>query len=255
MSNHEKPRHGKVRMAWNVKPIWLLALIAPLAIPIVAFLLWPSIREGITLKRNICVNNMHLLAMALHNYQSTYGRYPPAYLADSQGKPMHSWRVFMLPYLERKDLFDQYDFSEPWDGPNNRRLHDKMPDIYRCPSAGGKNFETNYVAVVGAETLWPRAKSTSFQQIGDWPPGETIMLVETADSGINWLEPRDLSFEEALRGINPKGQEHSISSRHPGTIVAFAGTNIRILDDTFPIDTLRALLTINGGESVTLPAP
>ena len=35
---------------------------------------------------------------------------------------MHSWRVLLLPYLDRSDLYKAYDFTEPWDGPNNRKL-------------------------------------------------------------------------------------------------------------------------------------
>ena len=62
--------------------------------------------------------------MAVANYHETYGCFPPAYVADRDGKPMHSWRVLILPFLEQRELYNAYNFAEPWDGPNNRKLAD-----------------------------------------------------------------------------------------------------------------------------------
>ncbi|HZW34640.1 MAG TPA: DUF1559 domain-containing protein [Isosphaeraceae bacterium] len=45
-----------------------------------------------------------------------------SYIADATGKPMHGWRVLILPFLEQSAVYNQYDFSEPWDGPNNPRM-------------------------------------------------------------------------------------------------------------------------------------
>jgi translation elongation factor EF-Tu-like GTPase len=60
--------------------------------------------------------------LAVANYHETYGCFPPAYVADRDGKPMHSWRVLILPFLEQQELYHAYNFAEPWDGPNNRKL-------------------------------------------------------------------------------------------------------------------------------------
>ena len=43
---------------------------------------------------------------------------------------MHSWRVLLLPYLDQLELYNAYRFDEPWDGPNNRLLADRMPRHY-----------------------------------------------------------------------------------------------------------------------------
>ena len=56
------------------------------------------------------------------------------YVADATGRPMHSWRVLILPFLEQQSLYEQYDFREPWDGPNNIQLLGNMPDVFSCPS-------------------------------------------------------------------------------------------------------------------------
>jgi hypothetical protein len=105
-----------------------------------------------------CHNNLKQIAIALHNYHDTFGSLPPAYVADENGRPMHSWRVLLLPFIEHKALYDEYRFDEPWDGPHNRQLADYMPSVYRCPSDPGANPRlpiSSYLAVVGPETIWP----------------------------------------------------------------------------------------------------
>src|SRR4051812_10595310 len=77
-----------------------------------------------------CLGHLKEIGIALHNYHADYGVFPPAYVADASGRPLHSWRVLILPYLEQKPLYNRYNFSEPWDGPNNRRLASQMPGVY-----------------------------------------------------------------------------------------------------------------------------
>jgi hypothetical protein len=102
-------------------------------------------------RRSACVVNLKQIALALHNYHDTYGTFPPAYVADENGRPMHSWRVLILPFLESSDVYSKYRFDEPWDGPHNRLLADRMPYAYRCPSESRNSPPsriTSYVAVV-----------------------------------------------------------------------------------------------------------
>lgn len=201
-------------------------------------------------RRNACSNHMKQIGIALMNYHDTYHTLPPAYLADANGKPMHSWRVLILPYLERADLYAQYDFDEPWDGPHNSRLAAQMPDVFRCPSSNDADNLTNYVAVVGAETMWPGAGAVGLRDIADGS-STTIAVVETTGSGINWLEPRDLTFDEAVQGINSPANP-SISSIHSGGVVnvLFVDSHVVALPDDIPPNVIRALLTIKGMETI-----
>jgi hypothetical protein len=204
-------------------------------------------------RRASCTCHLKQVGLALLNYESTYRRFPPAYLADADGKPMHSWRVLILPYLERQDLYKRYDFSEPWDGPNNKRLHGEIETVFRCPEATGPETETSYVAVVGDETAWPGAESVRIRDIRDGT-SKTIAIVEVANSGIHWMEPRDLTFDEALRGINPPGPGPKISSHHVGgAMVGWLDAHVSLLPDDLPVATLRALLTRSGKEPVSDP--
>ena len=68
---------------------------------------------------------------------------------------MHSWRVLLLPFLDGQPLYDEYDFSEPWNGPNNSKLASRRPAtflLHGIKDPGGTM--TNYLAVVGAGTAW-----------------------------------------------------------------------------------------------------
>ena len=93
--------------------------------------------------------------MAVANYHETYGCFPPAYVADRDGKPMHSWRVLILPFLEQQELYNAYNFAEPWNGPNNRKLAGRVGNIYlRSGLESDQIHTTSFVAVVGPQTMW-----------------------------------------------------------------------------------------------------
>lgn len=205
-------------------------------------------------RRPSCQNNLHNIALALLQYHDLNGSFPPAYIADEEGRPMHSWRVLLLPYLDQRNLYKQYRFDEPWDGPNNSKLHDIILKIYSCPSHPEKlpRTDTSYVAVVGPQTMWPGEKATKFSDLKDGS-SKTIMLVEVHNSGIHWMEPRDLHVTQMPMTINPpRGQ--GISSGHAhGAHVGFADGSVRFLTDKTSQATLRAALTPSGGEQVPEP--
>jgi prepilin-type processing-associated H-X9-DG protein len=168
---------------------------------------------------------------------------------------MHSWRVLLLPHFEEvgvKELYKQYDFSEPWNGPHNSRIAARML-VLCCRSEDGEGFNTSYVAVVGPETAWPGTGSMGLKGITDGS-SKTISVVEVANSGIHWMEPRDLTFDEAALGINVPGNKNGISSNHTGGAnFLFCDGSVHFLTDKIPAETLRALLTAAGGENVTIP--
>ena len=73
-------------------------------------------------RRTQCMNHLKQVALALHNYHDVFQAFPPAYTVDEDGKPLHSWRTLILPYLEQAALYEQIDLSKPWDAPENRHL-------------------------------------------------------------------------------------------------------------------------------------
>ena len=69
--------------------------------------------------------------------------FPPAAICDKDGRPLLSWRVAILPYIDQEDLYKQFHLDEPWDSPHNRSLIEKMPGTYMDlgPKADQLNHE------------------------------------------------------------------------------------------------------------------
>ena len=135
----------------------------------------------------VCQSQSHLnqLQLALCNYHDMHGCFPPAYLTDTKGAPIHSWRVLILPFIEQKSLYDAYRFDEPWNGPNNVKLADRMPEIFHMPSEPASTAMTNIVVIVGPGTAFPGSKSTRIKDFADGLDN-TILLTEIAASDIPW---------------------------------------------------------------------
>lgn len=116
---------------------------------------------------------------------------------------------------------------------------------------------TSYVAVVGQGTAWPGAGATSFKDFRDGTPN-TLLVAEIADSGIHWMEPRDLDADAMPFCVNPaKGPGISSHHRDVGWSQRLLGAHVGIADGSvrfLPTDTrqemLRALLSISGGEKI-----
>jgi len=201
-----------------------------------------------------CGENLRQIAYAILEYEQAHGTLPAAYVADDAGKPIHSWRVLILPFLGEDDLYKIYRFDEPWDGPNNRKLADKMPPVYRCPWNRNKlDFSTSYVLITGAHTAFPGSTSRTLKSISDGM-SQTIFAVEAPALGFHWMEPRDIDFDELLL----KGQDELSSilrTDHYGgqfeaASVAFGDGTTRHLDPRANFERFRALITADGGEPI-----
>jgi hypothetical protein len=197
-----------------------------------------------------CVNNLRNLALALQEYETKKGHFPPPYTTDANGKPLHSWRTLILPYLEQAPIFGAIHLDEPWDSPTNRRVTQIKLDIFRCPedTAAAPN-ETSYVAVVGSDTVWNTTKPVGLNDIKDGL-ATTILLVEMKHSGIAWAEPRDLDLDHLPPGYDKK-KLLELLSNHPGYVnVAFANGSVVSLPVNLSPAEFDAMLTKSGGEPV-----
>jgi hypothetical protein len=177
----------------------LLALLLPAG---------PAAREAAL--RATCISNLKQIAAGLRSYQKQYGFLPPPCTYDETGRPMHSWRVLLLPFFEEgeyRDLYKHYELSQPWDSPHNRKLLESRPSLYACPAEhllppgpGGlaaSPAATCYLAVTGAQAAWQRDTTTSLNDRDlKEKAAHTVLVLEAAHSNIGWLEPRDLSLDD-----------------------------------------------------------
>ncbi len=233
------------------------AVIATVIHLVICFLGPAVIEPGFVMKRCICASNMKRILMALHDYHNEHGSFPPAYLVDESGKPMHSWRVLILPYMDRQRLYDQYDSNEPWDSPGNRELLSTASNPYHCPEQSEEGgSQTNYVAVLGPGTAWPGDKPTKMVDFVDGT-STTLLLVEVVDSEIAWTEPRDLTIQQGVNGLRQGGGlaigsghkvSNSLLARNLGTHLGYADGHLELLRENVPSDRWKEVFLLNDGK-------
>jgi hypothetical protein len=165
-------------------------------------------------------NNLKMIGLSLQNYASTYqGNLPPAAVYDRNGKPLYSWRVLLLPFLESNNLYNQFHLDEPWDSPHNRQFIQMMPKVYQAPGVTtAEPGLTFYQVFTGPETPFPTAGAglqpfpmlgkpglqvPPLSGIGRIPDGtsNTFGVVEAADP-VPWTKPDDLVYD--ARGPFPR---------------------------------------------------
>ncbi len=146
-----------------------------------------------------CENKLRQIQIALHSYHDQYRCLPPAYTVDAEGKPLHSWRTLLLPYLEQKELYDSIDLTKPWNHPVNQQAFQKSVSVYQC--GVGKNL-TTYQVIQSPQGCFYQATCRSFSKVTD-PQNETVLVIEVpTDQAVPWMAPYDTD-EERFLAIGP----------------------------------------------------
>src|SRR5262249_23436455 len=122
------------------------------------------------------INNLKLIGVAAHNYIDTNGHFPTD-VADANGKPLLSWRVALLSFLEQNDLFLKFKLDEAWDGPTNKALLEKVPTVYQPVRNRGKPGLTFYQGFSGPSAMFEPGKRLRFANITDGL-SNTALVVE-----------------------------------------------------------------------------
>lgn len=234
--------------------------------------LWSGVQQAReAARRTSCNCRIKQFGLAFHNYHEQNGCFPPAWIADSQGRPIHSWRVLLLPYLDQAALYGRYNFAEPWDGPNNIKLLDEIPSIYKCPShaprprkavtvsaaiglfacgdawPGGFSPDkcTDYAAVLGKECVFCGARPVAIKDITDGT-SNTVMIGEVTDVAIPWTKPADIEVKLHLR----IGDRMGFSSEHGGLVnFLYVDGSVARLRTDMPQSLVDALFTRASGDN------
>jgi hypothetical protein len=212
-------------------------------------------RMGVAARGRRMQNNLKMLAVAMHNYHDANGSFPPAVVTSKDGKPLYSWRVLILPYVEAADLFNKFKRDEPWDSPNNKPLLAQMPKVFAAPGATDEEASvTHYQVFVGGGALFdnPDQNRRNLENSGRRGPSiyeitdgmcNTIMIVEAAQA-VPWSKPQDLPYD-------PKGPLPELGGVVPGAFHCVAADGaVHLLKSNTSPDLLRALITKQGHEIV-----
>jgi prepilin-type processing-associated H-X9-DG protein len=186
-------------------------------------------------------NNLKQLALAMHNYYSTYNRFPAAAIYDGSGKPLLSWRVQILPFIEQDNLYKEFHLNEPWDSEHNKKLLNRMPRTYQAPE-GKPTHLTHYLGFHGKNAFFEGKKGITFADITDGT-SNTIMFVEAADP-VPWTKPEDLPYDPAkplpkLGGIFEGGFN-----------AAFCDGSVHFITPKVKPETMHLLIQRNDGQVI-----
>jgi hypothetical protein len=221
----------------------IAGVVGTFVVPVlVTILVVMPIYEGVasTGDRVVASNNLKQIGLAMHIYHDNYARFPPAALRGPDGRPLLSWRVALLPFLEQQHLYNQFRLDEPWDSPNNRRLLQQMPRVYAIPG-DAKSMQaglTCYQVFAGPNTAFDSPRGNSSAQITDGLSA-TIFVAEAARP-VEWTKPDDLPFQ-------PNGPLPALGGHFykKGFFVLLGDGSVRWLDNSVDERTRRLLIQRN----------
>ena len=123
-------RRARTRSGFTL--IELLVVIVIIAL--IIGLAFPAIQGArATARRSSSRSNLRQIALAILNYEAQNGKLPVA--ERVAGKPRLGWITNILPQLERRDLFDRYDFSKDWFDPVNLPVTSTQISVLIDPSS------------------------------------------------------------------------------------------------------------------------
>ncbi len=135
--------------------IELLVVIAIIAI-LVAVLL-PAVQSAReAARRSQCVNNLKQIGIAIHNFHDSKGVIPSGGRPPIAGGARIGIFTKLLPYIEQKGLWDQYDQTKNWSHVDNQGVTQQRIKTYECPSAPRHNnvLDHNPDGFTGGSSPW-----------------------------------------------------------------------------------------------------
>ena len=232
----------------NIKA-WLLAAVFLGSLPIIAIVLpiassWISVKEEQS-RRSTSEERLTEIGEALLAYRGEHQSFPPAYITDEQGKPLHSWRTLILPHLGHGELFERIDLTKPWDDPTNQEAASETISVYQCASADLDPVLTTFVAVIDPQGIMPGILPTQLSQIHD---GLALTLIATetnASNAVHWMSPQDISFATYTQADDtPEIVSPHFNGHH---ILLADGTVMFSVEGSQP-DLRTSFITMNAGD-------
>lgn len=191
------------------------------------------------------VNNLKQIGLALHCYHDVLGHFPPVAQTNKNGKPLLSWRVLILPYIEQDALYRQFRLDEPWDSEHNAKLIPQIPKLYVLPGmeeTDGKKGLTRYRVFVGNGAAWEPNKALTLQQFRDGTSNTWLVVV--AKDAVPWTKPEELPFD-------PKKDPSVLLGKVVNRWQAlFSDGAVRSYQKLPKADIVRGLITRDGGEVI-----
>ncbi len=188
-------------------------------------------------------NSMKQIMLAFHNYASNEKELPPRVFTDSEGRPLMSWRIAILPYIDQQALYRELRLDQAWDSEDNRQLTSMLIMTY-CDDLE-PSVKTTIRTPVFPGSLWD----------GDGPPktfrdvqdglSNTIAIIDAPPSAaIDWANPEPwiLSKDDPMSDV--------FGDRDSVRVGMLDGAIIVLEREGMTNEKLKAMLTIAGGEVI-----
>jgi type II secretory pathway pseudopilin PulG len=230
MFDQLKPSRNAQNVTLSVESNSSIAVVG-----ILAGLLLPAVQAARGAARRLqSMNNLKQIGLALLNYESTHQQFPARAIFEKQGKPLLSWRVQILPFIEEDALFKQFHLDEPWDSDHNKALLADMPLVFQDPHRP-LGTTTNYLAVVGKGLAFEGDTPLKIQQFTDGTSNTVLVVQANDDRAVPWTKPDDLEVDlkKPLDGLG--------DAEPNGFSALFADGSVRLLPKTISEETLRRL--------------
>ena len=200
-------------------------------------------------------NNMKQIVLAMHNYADANGAFV-SNSYDKDGKPLLSWRVHLLPYIEQSALYQKFKLDEAWDSENNKPWSQAVVKVFMVPGRpAGQPWETYFRGFIGPKDVkaehrpWlleGQTKGPNFPAIFSDGTSNTILVAEAAES-VPWAKPDDLVYD----GVKPLPK---LGGPNGTWVTGFADGVVRTIrrgqiDET----NLRRLISVADGQVVNIP--
>ena len=202
--------------------------------------------------RTQCKNNLKQIGLALHNYHDRYSMFP----TPVQQRFDRSWRVTLLPYMQKEKLYEQYNQDAPWDHASNLPLAEEVVPPLDCPGRPVRTdnqgrFLTAYTTLTGPGAAFETGKFVRLLDFADGA-GNTLMVTEACGKQIVWTEPKDVSTEDDMLQINAPGpqlhQSNGIASSYHigGANVLMADGSVRFTSQNIDQEILERIISRAG---------
>ncbi len=199
-------------------------------------------------RRSQSVNNLKQMGLAIHYYQDAEGSMPLAATLDAEGRLLHGWEARVLPYVEQTTLYNQINFSVPWDDPRNEAAFRTRINTYLSPNIRVDPEATGPAPSHYSGNAWVLG-GDSARKLIDIPDGtsNTILAGEMGAEFKPWGHPAN--WRDPAKGLNqsPDG----FGGPFPGGAnILFADGSVRFIKNTINPKVFRALATPVGGETI-----
>lgn len=178
---------------------------------------------------------MRVIMQAMRRYVNEHGEFPPAAYSGKDSRPLLSWRVLLLKYLE-EERYNQFNYLEPWDSPANLAAASVIPSVYQSPLA--PSDRTPFLVPSGPNTLFEGTVGFPIENATDNLATTFALIMVGDEDAVMWSKPEDLTAEKG--------------SRLTGFLACFADGGVRWVPKDANRVAIASLFTPAGNETTKI---